>query len=41
MTHRVRNIVLAVGLALVAMLLTLLYVKNVRRSVQAQFAAKV
>jgi Flp pilus assembly protein CpaB len=34
MTHRVRNIVLAVGLAIAAMLLTLLYVKNVKRSVQ-------
>lgn len=34
MTHRVRNVVLAVGLAIAAMLLTLLYVKNVKRSVQ-------
>ena len=28
MTYRIRNIVIAVGLALVAMLLTLLYVTN-------------
>lgn len=34
MTYRVRNIVIAVGLALVAMLLTLLYVTNYRKSVQ-------
>ena len=34
MTYRIRNIVIAVGLALVAMLLTLLYVTNVKRSVQ-------
>jgi Flp pilus assembly protein CpaB len=38
MTYRVRNIVVAVGLALVAMLLTLLYVKNVRRSAQTSVA---
>lgn len=36
MTYRIRNIVIAVGLALVALLLTLLYVTNVRRSVQRQ-----
>lgn len=34
MTYRIRNIVIAVGLALVAMLLTLLYVTNYRNSVQ-------
>ena len=34
MTYRLRNIVIAVGLALVAMLLTLLYVTNYRKSVQ-------
>jgi len=34
MTYRVRNIVIAVGLALMAMLLTLLYVTNYRKSVQ-------
>jgi Flp pilus assembly protein CpaB len=34
MTYRIRNVVVAVGLALVAMLLTLLYVTNVRRSTQ-------
>ncbi len=34
MTYRIRNIVVAVGLALVAMLLTLLYVTNYKRSVQ-------
>ena len=34
MTYRIRNIVIAVGLALVAMLLTLLYVTNYRKSVQ-------
>jgi len=33
-TYRIRNIVVAIGLALAAMLLTLLYVSNVRRSVQ-------
>lgn len=38
MTYRIRNIVVAIGLALVAMLLTLLYVKNVRRSVQTDAA---
>jgi len=34
MTYRIRNIVIAVGLALVAMLITLLYVTNYKRSVQ-------
>lgn len=34
MTYRIRNVVIAVGLALVAMMLTLLYVTNYRRSVQ-------
>jgi len=39
MTYRIRNILVAVGLALVAMLLTLLYVTNVRRSVQHDAAS--
>jgi Flp pilus assembly protein CpaB len=34
MTYRIRNIVIAVGLAVVAMLLVLLYVTNYKRSVQ-------
>jgi Flp pilus assembly protein CpaB len=34
MTYRLRNVAIAVGLALVAMLLTLFYVTNYRRSVQ-------
>src|SRR3954453_22766290 len=34
MTYRIRNIVVAVGLALVAMMLTLFYVTNYKRSVQ-------
>jgi Flp pilus assembly protein CpaB len=34
MTYRVRNILVAVGLALVAMMLTLFYVTNYKRSVQ-------
>ena len=34
MTYRTRNIAIAVGLALVAMLLTLVYVTSYRRSVQ-------
>lgn len=34
MTYRIRNIMIAVGLALVAMLLVLLYVTNYKRSVQ-------
>jgi len=38
MTYRIRNIAVAIGLALVAMLLVLLYVKNVRRSAQTDVA---
>jgi Flp pilus assembly protein CpaB len=34
MTYRIRNVAIAIGLALVAMLLTLFYVVNYRRSVQ-------
>lgn len=34
MTYRIRNVLIAVGLALVAMLLTLFYVTNYKRSVQ-------
>lgn len=34
MTYRIRNIMIAIGLALVAMLLVLLYVTNYKRSVQ-------
>jgi Flp pilus assembly protein CpaB len=34
MTYRIRNLIVAVGLALVAMLLVLLYVTNYKRSVQ-------
>jgi Flp pilus assembly protein CpaB len=34
MTYRVRNVAVAIGLALVAMLLTLFYVVNYRRSVE-------
>ena len=34
MTYRIRNLVVAIGLALVAMLITLLYVTNYKRSVQ-------
>jgi Flp pilus assembly protein CpaB len=34
MTYRIRNILVAVGLALMAMLLTLFYVTNYKRSVQ-------
>src|SRR4051794_10857061 len=34
MTYRIRNLVLAFGLALVAMLLTLFYVSNYKRSIQ-------
>lgn len=34
MTYRIRNILVAVGLALVAMLMTLYYVTNYKRSVQ-------
>jgi Flp pilus assembly protein CpaB len=36
MTYRIRNVLIAVGLALVALLLTLLYVTNVRRTAQQQ-----
>jgi len=36
MTYRLRNVAIAVGLALVAMLLTLFYVSNYRRTVQHQ-----
>jgi Flp pilus assembly protein CpaB len=35
MTYRVRNIALAIGLALVAMLLTIFYVTNYKRSVES------
>ena len=38
MTYRLRNVAIAIGLALVAMLLTLFYVINYRRSVQHQQA---
>jgi Flp pilus assembly protein CpaB len=38
MTYRLRNVAIAMGLALVAMLLTLFYVINYRRSVQHQQA---
>jgi len=34
MTYRIRNVVVAVGLALLAMMLTLFYVTNYKRSVQ-------
>jgi len=34
MTYRMRNIVVAIGLALVAMVLTLVYISNYKRSVQ-------
>jgi Flp pilus assembly protein CpaB len=34
MTYRIRNVAIAIGLALVAMLLTLFYVVNYRRTVQ-------
>jgi Flp pilus assembly protein CpaB len=34
MTYRVRNLVIAIGLALVALMLTLFYVSNYKRSVQ-------
>src|SRR4051794_11229257 len=39
MTYRIRNIVVAVGLALVAMMLTLFYVTNYKRSVQKDAAS--
>ena len=38
MTYRLRNVAIAIGLALVAMLLTLFYVMNYRRSVQHEQA---
>jgi Flp pilus assembly protein CpaB len=38
MTYRLRNVAIAIGLALVAMLLTLFYVINYRRSVQHEQA---
>jgi len=42
MTYRIRNLLVAVGLALVAMLLTLYYVTNYKRSVQdSQKSAQV
>ena len=34
MTYRIRNVLIAIGLALVAMMLTLFYVTNYKRSVQ-------
>jgi Flp pilus assembly protein CpaB len=34
MTHRLRNVVVAIGLAVVAMTITLMYVTNYRKSVQ-------
>src|SRR5579872_6390500 len=34
MTYRIRNVVIAIGLALIAMMLTLFYVTNYKRSVQ-------
>jgi Flp pilus assembly protein CpaB len=39
MTYRIRNILVAVGLALVAMMLTLFYVTNYKRSVQKDAAS--
>jgi Flp pilus assembly protein CpaB len=39
MTYRIRNILIAVGLALVAMMLTLFYVTNYKRSVQKSNSA--
>lgn len=39
MTYRIRNILIAVGLALVAMMLTLFYVTNYKRSVQKSAAS--
>jgi pilus assembly protein CpaB len=36
MTYRIRNVLIAVGLALVAMMLTLFYVTNYKRSVQKE-----
>src|SRR5262245_35590834 len=39
MTYRIRNIAIAIGLALVAMLLTLFYVTNYKRSVDKGVAS--
>jgi Flp pilus assembly protein CpaB len=39
LAYRVRNIVIAVGLALVAMMLTLFYITNYKRSVQRDVAS--
>jgi Flp pilus assembly protein CpaB len=39
LAYRVRNIVIAIGLALVAMMLTLFYVTNYKRSVQRDVAS--
>lgn len=39
MTYRIRNLIVAIGLALVAMLLTLFYVTNYKRSVQHDSAS--
>ena len=39
MTYRARNLVIAIGLALVAMMLTLFYVTNYKRSVQNSTAS--
>lgn len=39
MTYRIRNLVVAIGLALVAMMLTLFYVTNYKRSVQHDAAS--
>jgi Flp pilus assembly protein CpaB len=39
MTYRIRNLVVAIGLALVAMMLTLFYVTNYKRSVQKDTAS--
>lgn len=38
MTYRIRNVLIAIGLALVAMMLTLFYVTNYKRSVQKSTA---
>jgi Flp pilus assembly protein CpaB len=39
MTYRIRNVAIAIGLALVAMMLTLFYVTNYKRSVQDDAAS--
>jgi Flp pilus assembly protein CpaB len=41
MTYRIRNVLVAVGLALVAMMLTLFYVTNYKRSVQRDSSSVV